>query len=69
MNRHHVWFPNGTILEDANPDHRMVFIESESLRDTFTGIEGIVGISIARIITESQRRSTYESVSRALPAR
>jgi len=60
--------PNGTILEDGNPDHRMVFIESESLRDTFSGIEGIVGISIARIIIESQRRSTYESIDHALPA-
>jgi hypothetical protein len=68
VTKHHIWFPNGTILEDSNPDHRMVFIESESLRDTFVGIEDIVGISIARIITESQRRSTYESISQALPA-
>jgi hypothetical protein len=68
VTKHHIWFPNGTILEDSNPDHRMVFIESESLRDTFVGIENIVGISIARIITESQRRSTYESIDHALPA-
>jgi hypothetical protein len=68
VTKHHIWLPNGTILEDGNPDHRMVFIESESLRDTFSGIEGIVGISIARIITESQRRSTYESIDHALPA-
>ncbi|MEW6554219.1 MAG: hypothetical protein AB1384_08040 [Actinomycetota bacterium] len=68
VTKHHTWLPNGTILEDGNLDHRMVFIESESLRDTFSGIEGIMGISIARIIIESQRRSTYDSIDHALPA-
>lgn len=66
--RLHSWMPNGTILEKGKPDHRMVFIESESLRDTFVGIEKILGVSIERIITESQRRSTFESVKIELPA-
>jgi uncharacterized protein (DUF736 family) len=66
--KHNVWLPNGTILEDNHPDHRVVFIERDSLMDTFTGIESTLGISIEHIITESQRRSTYDSVDRALPA-
>src|SRR4030042_2658672 len=66
--KHNIWLPNGTILEDNNPDHRVVFIENDSLMDTFSGIDAILGISIEHIITESQRRSTYESIDRALPA-
>lgn len=64
----HVWMPNGTIVQRKKPDHRMVFIESDSLRDTFAGIERIMGISIEHIIIESQRRSTFESVNFELPA-
>ena len=67
VTRLHTWMPNGTILEKSNPDHRMVFIESDSLRDTFAGIERIIGISIEPIIIESQRRSTFESVNIELP--
>ncbi len=64
---HNTWLPNGAILEDNKPDHRVVFIESESLRRTFEGVERIMGISIEPIIVESQRRSTYESVIKSLP--
>jgi hypothetical protein len=68
ISKHNVWLSNGTILEDNDPNHRVVFVENDSLRDTFGGIEKILGISIEHIIVESQRRSTYESVTRTLPA-
>lgn len=68
ISKHNVWLSNGTILEDNDPDHRVVFVENDSLRDTFGGIEKILGISIEHIIVESQRRSTFESVTRTLPA-
>jgi hypothetical protein len=67
VSKHNIWLSNGTILEDSDPDHRVVFVENDSLRDTFTGIEKILGVSIEHIIVESQRRSTYESVTRTLP--
>lgn len=67
VTRLHTWMPNGTILEKGNPEHRMVFIESDSLKDTFLGIERIIGVSIEHIIVESQRRSTFESVNIELP--
>jgi hypothetical protein len=67
VTKHNTWLPNGTILEDNRPDHRVVFIESDSLRGTFEGVERIMGIPIESIIVESQRRSTYESVSNSLP--
>lgn len=68
VTKHNVWLANGIILEDNDPDHRVVFIESDSLRDTFKGVEEILGASIEHIIIESQRRSTYESVTRTLSA-
>jgi hypothetical protein len=68
ITKHNVWLSNGTILEDNHPDHRVVFIERDSLMDTFAGIESKLGISIEHIIIESQRRSTNDSVDRALPA-
>jgi hypothetical protein len=67
ISKHNTWLSNGTILEDNDPDHRVVFIENDSLRDAFAGVEKILGISIEHIIVESQRRSTYESVIRTLP--
>ena len=68
INKEHVWKPNGTIVERKNPDHRMVFIEHETLVETFKGIEEIIGIPIEHIIIESQRRSTFDSVDHMLPA-
>jgi len=68
INKEHIWRPNGTIVERKNPDHRMVFIERETLVETFKGIEEIIGIPIERIIIESQRRSTFDSVDHMLPA-
>lgn len=68
INKEHIWRPNGTIVERKNPDHRMVFIERETLVGTFKGIEEIIGIPIERIIIESQRRSTFDSVDHMLSA-
>jgi len=67
ITKHNTWLPNGTILEDNNPEHRVVFIENDALRDTYLGVEKMLGVPIDNIITESQRRSTYESVDNALP--
>jgi hypothetical protein len=68
INKEHIWRPNGTIVERKNPDHRMVFIEHETLIETFKGIEEIIGIPIERIIIESQRKSTFDSVDHMMPA-
>jgi hypothetical protein len=68
ITKEHVWMPNGTIVERKNPEHRMVFIERDALIDTFAGIERILGVPIDRIIAESQRRSTFDSVDHMLSA-
>lgn len=67
VNREHAWLDNGTIVQKENPDHRMLFIETENLASTFSGVEEIIGMSIERIIVESKRRATYDFVSHTLP--
>jgi len=52
------WNSNGTITEARNPDHRMVFADVDGLGELFANIEGLIGISIQSIITESKAKAT-----------
>jgi len=52
------WSSNGTITEARNPDHRMVFADVDGLGELFANIEGLIGISIQSIITESKAKAT-----------
>ncbi len=67
VNREHEWLGNGTIVQRANCDHRMVFIEIENLAKTFSGVEEIIGMSIDRVIVEAKRRATFDFVDHTLP--
>lgn len=67
VNREHEWLDNGTIVQKKNPDHRMLFIETENLANTFNGVEDIIKMSIERIIIEAKRRATYDFVNHSLP--
>lgn len=67
VNREHLWRDNGTIVQKENPDHRMLFIETENLASTFRVVEEIIGIPIERIIVEAKRRATHDFVSHSLP--
>ena len=37
-----LWRENGTIVESRDPDHRMLFCESDNLDALFGGIENII---------------------------
>lgn len=63
----HEWLDNGTIVERKQCNHRMVFLENDNLRSIFENVEDILGVSIERIIIESQRKSTYDYVENMLP--
>ncbi|MBN2027432.1 MAG: hypothetical protein JW854_11800 [Actinobacteria bacterium] len=63
----HSWLGNGTMVEAKNPSHRMIFIESENIAGVFTRVEEILGISIERLIVESQSRLTCDYVGNLLP--
>jgi hypothetical protein len=52
------WNSNGTITEARNPDHRMVFADVDGMGELFANIEGLIGISIQSIITESKAKAT-----------
>lgn len=62
------WLDNGTIVQRANRDHRMIFIETENLASTFSDVEEIINMSIDRVIVEAKRRATYDFVNHSLPA-
>ncbi len=60
------WQTNGVISETKDPDHRMVFFESENLQNVYKNIEDTIGASIERIIVESQSRSTREYLEKLI---
>lgn len=45
----------------------MVFFESENIDSVFHRIEDIIGLSVERIVVESQRRSTREYLEKQFP--
>ncbi|MDD3717404.1 MAG: hypothetical protein PHP28_01920 [Actinomycetota bacterium] len=64
----HRWLDNGTMVETNNPDHRMIFIESDNIGGVFTRIEEILGLPIEHLVIESQRRMTYDYVRSLMPS-
>jgi hypothetical protein len=60
------WQANGVIAETKDPDHRMVFFESENLQNVYKNIEDTIGVSIERIVVESQSRSTRQYLEKLI---
>jgi hypothetical protein len=67
IGRQHTWHANGVITQARDPEHRMVFFESENIDRVFQKIEEIIGVSVERIVVESQRRSTREYLEKQFP--
>ncbi len=67
ITKENIWQSNGKIVERKNPAHRMVFIEDDSVSGVFGKIEEILGLSIERIIVESERKLAYDYVSHFVP--
>ena len=63
-----VWQENGVIAQTRDPDHRMIFYESDNLDNLFLGIEGLINVPIEHIVIESKRREVREYVEKLLPA-
>jgi len=62
-----IWHENGVIAHAKNPDHRMVFYESDSLDEVFVGIEELIGIPIEHMVIESKRRATRTYIENQIP--
>ncbi|MEW6555121.1 MAG: hypothetical protein AB1384_12650 [Actinomycetota bacterium] len=67
ITRENIWQSNGKIVSRKDPSHRMVFIEDDSICGVFGRIEEILGLSIERIIVESERKLAYDYVSHFVP--
>ena len=66
VSKEHVWNENGVITQAKDPDHRMVFYESDNLDTLFRSIEDIIGLPIEHIVIESKRREVKEYVENLL---
>jgi len=67
ITRENTWQSNGKIVERKNPAHRIIFIEDDSVSGVFGRIKEILGLSIERIIVESERKLAYDYVSHLVP--
>lgn len=63
-----IWHKNGVITQAKDPDHRMIFYESDNLDNLLFGIEEIIGAPIEHIAIESKRREVKQYVENLLPA-
>jgi hypothetical protein len=68
LTRSHRWLDNGTIVEKNNPTHRLIFIENDNILEVFNLVEEIVGLSLERLVIESQRKATYDYVNNIIPS-
>lgn len=62
----HVWDSSGTITQRSDPDHRMVFIESDSLDALFSNISKLIGMPIEKMVIEAKARATQSYISSML---
>ena len=66
IGKDHNWNPDGTITQRRNPDHRMLFFDSDSLGGLFSNIEQLIGIPIEKMVIESKSRATNAYISQLL---
>jgi hypothetical protein len=52
------WNSDGTITQRRDPDHRMLFFDSEGLDVLFHNIENLIGVPIENMVIESKARAT-----------
>ncbi len=57
--REQVWNSDGTVTQRKNPDHRVIFYETEGVNLLLSNISELVGMTIDRIAIEGKRKSTY----------
>jgi hypothetical protein len=67
LGKAHNWQPNGAITEKKNPDHRMLFLESESFDPLFHKIGEMVGVPIEHIVQEGKRKVARQYLETQLP--
>jgi hypothetical protein len=66
IGKDHNWNRDGTITQKRDPDHRMLFFDSDSIDGLFANIEQLIGVSLEKIIVESKARATRAYISQLL---
>lgn len=66
IGKDHTWNSDGTITQRRDPDHRMLFFDSDSLDGLFSNIEHLIGVPIERMVIESKARATNAYISQLL---
>lgn len=62
------WGDDGVIHLARSPQNRMVLYESNIIDNLFTGMEELIGVSIAHIVIESRRREVKKYIEGIFPA-
>ncbi len=63
----HTWHSSGFILQNRDIRHILIFIESDNLETLLKGVEGILGVSIERIVINTRRRAARAYMDRVIP--
>ena len=63
IGKDHVWNPDGTMTQRRDPDHRMIFFDSDGVGALFSNIERLIGVPIENIVIESKARATCAYIS------
>lgn len=66
IGKDHTWNSDGTITQRRDPDHRMLFFDSDSLDGLFSNIEQLIGVPIEKMVIESKARATNAYISQLL---
>ncbi|WP_287155661.1 hypothetical protein [Candidatus Solincola tengchongensis] len=63
----HLWHPSGFIVQRRDARHILIFMESENLDFLLRELEGILGVSIERIVVDTRRRAAKAYMDRVIP--
>jgi len=64
VSREQMWHDNGVVTQTADPEHRMLFSESDNIDALFANIESIIGVPIEHVVIESKRKEVREYVEK-----
>ena len=68
FNQGQVWLNNGDIVQSANPEARLGFIECENIDPLFAKIEDIIGVSIESPVINITARGTERYINNFIPS-
>lgn len=62
ISHEHIWTSDGRVLQRRNPEHRLIFYETSAIETLFSNLEGLLGVSLEKIIVESKTKATRDYI-------